>query len=103
MDKLKLNTGPGAVYPLGATVQDGTSHGKGFQGKGLQPEGVNFSLFSKNAAMVELLLFDEAKSAKPSSVIKRLLHGGSATTGLGLSDGRCGIGLISSLSMKWAF
>jgi glycogen operon protein len=44
----------GSSAPLGATVYDG---------------GVNFSVFSKNAARVELLLFDDEKSAKPAKVI----------------------------------
>jgi glycogen operon protein len=33
------------------------------------PEGVNFSVYSKNAAGVELLLFDRADDARPSRVI----------------------------------
>ncbi len=37
-------TKPGSSFPLGATVY---------------PEGVNFSIFSKGAAGVELLLFGE--------------------------------------------
>ena len=36
--------GAGKSYPLGATVY---------------PDGVNFSIFSKNSTAVELLLFDE--------------------------------------------
>src|SRR4029077_10108763 len=44
----------GSSAPLGATVYDG---------------GVNFSIFSKNAARVELLLFDDEKAAKPAKVI----------------------------------
>ncbi|NIV35716.1 MAG: hypothetical protein GWN58_41560, partial [Anaerolineae bacterium] len=35
--------GPGKSFPLGATVS---------------PEGVNFSVYSKNGAAAELLLFD---------------------------------------------
>jgi glycogen operon protein len=37
------HSGPGEACPLGAT---------------LSPEGVNFSVFSKSATLVELLLFD---------------------------------------------
>jgi glycogen operon protein len=44
----------GASAPLGATVY---------------PDGVNFSLFSRNATRVELLLFDDEKAAKPSTII----------------------------------
>ena len=40
--------------PLGATVCSG---------------GVNFSVFSRNATLVELLLFDDLNAAKPSTVI----------------------------------
>jgi glycogen operon protein len=45
---------PGRPSPLGATVLDG---------------GVNFSLYSRTATGVELLLFDRADDAKPSSII----------------------------------
>jgi len=41
---------PGQPYPLGSTVF---------------PEGVNFSLFSKNGRLVELLLFDHEDDKKP--------------------------------------
>jgi isoamylase len=44
----------GASAPLGATVRDG---------------GVNFSVFSKDASLVELLLFDDANAVKPARVI----------------------------------
>lgn len=40
--------------PLGATVTDG---------------GVNFSVFSRDATLVELLLFDDKHAAKPATVI----------------------------------
>ena len=45
---------PGSAFPLGATVG---------------PEGVNFSVYSKNAAGVELLLFDRADDARPARII----------------------------------
>jgi glycogen operon protein len=45
---------PGASAPLGATVCDG---------------GVNFSVFSKDAAHIELLLFGNAEATEPSHVI----------------------------------
>ena len=45
----------GRSYPLGATVIDG---------------GVNFSLFSRTATGVELLLFDREDDASPSRVIR---------------------------------
>jgi glycogen operon protein len=44
----------GRSNPLGATVVDG---------------GVNFSLFSRTATGVELLLFDRADDARPSRVV----------------------------------
>jgi isoamylase len=44
----------GASVPLGATIHDG---------------GVNFSVFSKDATLVELLLFDDANAAKPAKVV----------------------------------
>jgi len=44
----------GTSSPLGATVQ---------------PGGVNFSVYSKNAESVELLLFDSGDSTKPARVI----------------------------------
>ena len=44
----------GTSSPLGATVQK---------------DGVNFSVFSKNATLVELLLFDSAETAAPALVI----------------------------------
>jgi glycogen operon protein len=46
--------GPGATAPLGATVRNG---------------GVNFSVFSRHASHVELLLFDDESAAQPSTVI----------------------------------
>ena len=49
------NTPPNGIsFPLGATVC---------------PEGVNFSVYSKNAVGVELLLFDRADAPRPSRVI----------------------------------
>src|SRR4029450_2430296 len=44
----------GASAPLGASVR---------------PNGVNFSVFSKNASAIELLLFDDANAARPAKVI----------------------------------
>jgi glycogen operon protein len=51
---MSLPTTAGRSSPLGATVVDG---------------GVNFSLFSRTATGVELLLFDAANDATPSRVI----------------------------------
>ncbi len=45
----------GNSYPLGATCY---------------PEGVNFSIFSKNARQIDLLFFDREDDALPSKVIK---------------------------------
>jgi len=44
----------GSSFPLGAT---------------LSPKGVNFSLFSKNSSLVELLLFNHVDDAKPARII----------------------------------
>ena len=48
-------TNPGSSHPLGATLGAG---------------GANFSLFSRSASRVELLLFDRADAAHPSQVVK---------------------------------
>lgn len=45
---------PGRSVPLGATVY---------------PSGVNFSVFSKNSTLVELLLFDHVDDTKPAKII----------------------------------
>jgi len=45
---------PGRSYPLGAMVY---------------PEGINFSLYSKNAIAVELLLFDAEDHSEPATII----------------------------------
>jgi glycogen operon protein len=44
----------GASAPLGATVW---------------PGGVNFSVFSKRATLIELLLFDDERAPRPAEVI----------------------------------
>jgi len=46
---------PGRSYPLGATVY---------------PDGVNFSIYSKNATSIELLFFDHASSSEPTDTLK---------------------------------
>ena len=46
---MDLNISPGQSFPLGATVY---------------PNGVNFSLFSKNAEVLELLLFENPNDPK---------------------------------------
>ena len=52
---------PGKPFPLGATPEYG---------------GVNFSIWARDAARVELLLFDRVEDGVPSRVIelKRGLH-----------------------------
>jgi isoamylase len=45
----------GRSYPLGANIYDG---------------GVNFSIYSKNAEAIELLLFDEVDDHRPSRIIR---------------------------------
>jgi isoamylase len=47
-------TTSGASAPLGAIVR---------------PDGVNFSVFSKHASLIELLLFDDENAERPSTVI----------------------------------
>ena len=44
----------GTSAPLGASVR---------------PSGVNFSVFSKSATLIELLLFDDRNAAQPSRII----------------------------------
>ena len=53
--QMKPSIKRGNCYPLGATVSDG---------------GVNFSIFSKSATRVDLLLFDHVDHGIPSRVIK---------------------------------
>ncbi len=50
-----LPLSPGQPYPIGTTVQ---------------PGGVNFCVFSKNATAMELLLFDSENDSRPASVIR---------------------------------
>jgi isoamylase len=45
---------PGLSYPIGATVQ---------------PDGVNFSVYARRAAGIELLLFDQVDDSAPSRII----------------------------------
>src|SRR5262249_15286476 len=52
--RLHSDIGVGTSSPLGATIQ---------------PGGVNFSVYSKNATSVELLLFDSTDAITPSQVI----------------------------------
>jgi len=53
------------------TFQDDVSTGKSFPlGATIYPEGVNFSLYSKNSMALELLLFDDVDDSKPARVIK---------------------------------
>ncbi len=49
-----IRVGKGSSAPLGATVRD---------------DGVNFSVFSREAALIELLLFADADAPQPSRVI----------------------------------
>jgi glycogen operon protein len=49
-----MRTGIGQASPIGASVS---------------PAGVNFSVYSRDAQRVELLLFDRADDAKPTRVI----------------------------------
>ncbi|MGD8807386.1 MAG: glycogen debranching enzyme, partial [Chloroflexota bacterium] len=49
----------GRCYPLGATLDE---------------DGVNFSLFSKNATRIELCLFDQVDDYRPARVITLWPH-----------------------------
>src|SRR6478736_9377125 len=49
-----VSVGKGLSAPLGATVRDG---------------GVNFSVFSRDATLIELLFFADADAAQPSHII----------------------------------
>jgi isoamylase len=51
---LERRAGIGTSAPLGASIH---------------PGGVNFSVFSKDAALIELLLFDDEKAGRPSRVL----------------------------------
>ena len=51
---MTYSTSPGSRYPTGAT---------------LKPEGVNFSVFSRHATRMELLLYEHADSATPFQTI----------------------------------
>ncbi|MHB9074805.1 MAG: glycogen debranching protein GlgX [Desulfobaccales bacterium] len=51
---MKVGIGPGQSFPLGATIY---------------PDGVNFSVYSKNATGMDLLLFAEASDSKPAHII----------------------------------
>jgi glycogen operon protein len=51
---VRHDSNPGSSHPLGATPREG---------------GTNFSLFSRSASRVELLLFDRADDARPSGSI----------------------------------
>ena len=53
-EKTTYGTSIGKSHPLGATVY---------------PDGVNFSIFSKNSATVELWLFHDPDDAKPFQII----------------------------------
>ncbi|MFM7476654.1 MAG: hypothetical protein ACKO2T_13295, partial [Microcystis aeruginosa] len=52
---MTLKTDHGKSHPVGATVL---------------ADGINFSLFSKYATAIELLLFDDANSPQPSQIIR---------------------------------
>ena len=55
IEKPDDSVGTGASFPLGATVH---------------PDGVGFSVFSRDATLVELLLFDREDASEPSRIIK---------------------------------
>ncbi|NET37663.1 MAG: hypothetical protein F6K19_37535, partial [Cyanothece sp. SIO1E1] len=51
---MDLDILPGQSFPLGATIY---------------PNGVNFSIFSKHAEALELLLFEHSNDAQPTHII----------------------------------
>jgi len=51
----RMSIASGSAYPLGATVL---------------PGGVNFSIFSRGASDIDLLLFDRLDDARPARVIR---------------------------------
>jgi glycogen operon protein len=55
---------PGCAAPLGATVLGAT-----VLGATVEQGGVNFSLYARDAAAVELLLFDRLEDAQPAAVL----------------------------------
>jgi isoamylase len=55
-----------AAARSGSVVQSGSSTPLG---AAVRPGGVNFSLFSKHATLVELLLFDDGEAVEPSRII----------------------------------
>src|SRR4029453_7650650 len=57
----------GQVMVRTATIRRGSSCPLGAT---LSPEGVNFSVFSKSAILVELLLFDDVQAAQPARVVR---------------------------------
>ncbi len=54
MTRKHTDVGIGHPYPIGATVQ---------------PNGVNFSLYSKNSTQIELLLFLDAEDERPYDIV----------------------------------
>jgi isoamylase len=60
-----MMTGASTVARTDAAL-DGTSAPLGAS---VRPDGVNFSVFSKDATLLELLLFDVADAAEPSRTI----------------------------------
>src|SRR5579859_3504897 len=54
MEKSPPASGPGRSFPLGATLVNG---------------GANFSVFSRSATRISLLLFDRVEDSLPSRVI----------------------------------
>src|SRR5258708_5964134 len=62
--------GPAAVGEMSAAVNRSESTGQSYPlGATILPDGVNFSVFSRGASAVELLLFDREDDARPTRVI----------------------------------
>src|SRR6266851_2411712 len=62
--------GRGVVGEMSAAVNRSESTGQSYPlGATILPDGVNFSVFSRGASAVELLLFDREDDARPTRVI----------------------------------
>jgi hypothetical protein len=61
--------------PLGLSPNNASNAGRSFPlGATVLPDGVNFSVFSRRATRVELLLFDHADAVHPTRVIELDAH-----------------------------
>src|SRR5437867_1490108 len=75
------------VEAMSTTAQHAESAGRSYpRGATMFPDGVNFSVFSRGASAVELLLFDREDDSRPASfrsIPRRTVH---TTNGFTLND-----------------